>query len=109
APNLGRTYHLIATACRDGHVRIYKLTPKPPPGHLFGGDEAAPAARHPGHRFVVTLVADLSDHAAEVWQVRWNVTGTILASAGDDGTVRNWKAASGGSGGWRCLSIINAE
>ncbi|RVD80345.1 uncharacterized protein DFL_008244 [Arthrobotrys flagrans] len=26
APNLGRSYHLIATACKDGHVRIFRLT-----------------------------------------------------------------------------------
>ncbi|KAK6531634.1 epoxide hydrolase, soluble (sEH) [Orbilia ellipsospora] len=26
APNLGRSYHLIATACKDGQVRIFRLT-----------------------------------------------------------------------------------
>ena len=26
APTMGRSYHLIATACKDGHVRIFKLT-----------------------------------------------------------------------------------
>ena len=25
APNLGRTYHLVATACKDGVVRIFKI------------------------------------------------------------------------------------
>lgn len=38
--------------------------------------------RHPAH----------SDHqGAQVWRVAWNVTGTILASSGDDGCVRLWK------------------
>ena len=27
----------------------------------------------------------------QVWRVEWNVTGTILASSGDDGCVRLWK------------------
>lgn len=27
----------------------------------------------------------------QVWKVKWNVTGTILSSAGDDGKVRLWK------------------
>lgn len=38
--------------------------------------------RHPAH----------FDHqGAQVWRVAWNVTGTILASSGDDGCVRLWK------------------
>ena len=28
---------------------------------------------------------------SQVWRVEWNVTGTILASSGDDGCVRLWK------------------
>lgn len=27
----------------------------------------------------------------QVWRVSWNITGTILASSGDDGCVRLWK------------------
>ena len=27
----------------------------------------------------------------QVWRLSWNVTGTILASSGDDGCVRLWK------------------
>ena len=27
----------------------------------------------------------------QVWRVRWNVTGTVLASSGDDGCVRLWR------------------
>ena len=38
--------------------------------------------RHPAH----------FDHqGAQVWRVAWNITGTILASSGDDGCVRLWK------------------
>ena len=33
-----------------------------------------------------------NDHGSTVWRVCWNVTGTILATAGDDGQVRLWKA-----------------
>ena len=62
APMSGRTYELVATACKDGHVRIYRL-----------------------QEDNVKLIADLPDHGAEVWKVSWNVTGTILSSAGDDG------------------------
>ncbi|KAJ2009306.1 epoxide hydrolase, soluble (sEH) [Coemansia thaxteri] len=30
APSMGRSYHLIATACSDGHIRIYKFWSDPP-------------------------------------------------------------------------------
>ncbi len=64
-----------------------------------------------------------SDHHAEVWRVEWNitgilsilfrsftdivVTGSILASSGDDGNVRLWKA--GLTGEWRAFSVIHGE
>ena len=38
----------------------------------------------------------LDDHKAEVWSVEWNMTGTMLASTGDDGKAKVWKYAAGG-------------
>ena len=32
------------------------------------------------------------EHGSAVWRVCWNVTGTIIASSGDDGCVKLWKA-----------------
>ncbi|KAF8541347.1 WD40-repeat-containing domain protein [Trichophaea hybrida] len=80
AVSMGRSYHLIATACKDGHVRIFKLT------------------------WNVEKVADFGDHRSEVWKVAWNATGTILSSTGDDGKIRLWKAAINGE--FQLLSII---
>lgn len=37
-------------------------------------------------------VAQFDDHDSTVWRVCWNVTGTILASSGDDGCVRMFKS-----------------
>ncbi|CAG8653495.1 7572_t:CDS:2, partial [Acaulospora morrowiae] len=71
APSMGRSYHLIATASKDHHVRIFKLVDNKKDG------------------FDVTLVAQLPDHNVEVWKVEWNVTGTILSSSGDDGKISN--------------------
>ncbi|RKP07427.1 WD40-repeat-containing domain protein [Thamnocephalis sphaerospora] len=92
APNVGRSYHLIATACKDHRVRIFKLTENP-------GDNE--------RRYKVEMVANFVDHNAEVWRVEWNITGTILSTSGDDGKVRLWKATYADE--WKCMSIISAE
>ncbi len=103
----GSNYHLIATACKDRRVRIFKL-------------------REHEERFKVESVGSFEDHDAEVWRVEWNVTGTVLSSSGDDGKVRLWKGAlalpprrSRALTGrraqpanyldeWRCITVINA-
>jgi len=90
APNLGRSYHLIATASKDMTVRIWKL-------QINEGD-----------KFEVTQVACFNDHRSEVWRVEWNITGTVLASSGDDSTVRLWKA-SPHTGQWKSFSTLTAE
>lgn len=41
----------------------------------------------------VILQAQFDDHNSTVWRVCWNVTGTILASSGDDCYVRLWKGS----------------
>eukprot|EP00299_Pterocystis_sp_00344_P012760 c6170_g1_i1.p1 GENE.c6170_g1_i1~~c6170_g1_i1.p1 ORF type:complete len:178 (+),score=38.15 c6170_g1_i1:316-849(+) len=74
APNLGRTYHLIAAASEDRNVYLWRLR--------LGGDHAKPSA---------DLLCKFSDHKAKVWRVHWNVTATILASSGDDGSVITWR------------------
>jgi WD40 repeat protein len=76
APQLGRSYHLVATACRDTFVRIFKV-------YLH---------TVPKGQQQVALVAEIGAHQTEVWRVSWNVTGTMLASTGDDGMTRLWKS-----------------
>lgn len=43
------------------------------------------------NKFEMRQVAVFDDHESQVWRVSWNVTGTVLASSGDDGCVRLWK------------------
>jgi len=69
APNLGRSYHLIASASTDKTVKIWKWE--------MGGTPKGE-----------TLTA----HQAAVWRVEWNITGTILASSGEDGKIRLWQS-----------------
>ncbi|KIK61535.1 hypothetical protein GYMLUDRAFT_42532 [Collybiopsis luxurians FD-317 M1] len=108
APGCGRSYHLVATGGRDGHVRIWKVT-APIPDEDDEGDEA-------DAKWESTLVADFDDHktaaggAGQVGKVEWNVTGTILSSTGSDGFVRLWKATTTSGGRiWRAKGSIGLE
>lgn len=89
APSMGRSYHLLATGCKDGFIRIFKAF------ELELGE------------FRIETVAQLNDHRQEVWRVSWNSTGTILSSAGDDGKVRLWKCNYLDE--WQCMSEINSS
>jgi len=99
APSCGRRYHLIATGGRDGNVRIWKLIP--PEDNQFrlgpGGDS----------RWKATNVGTFDDHRSAVTRVEWNVTGTVLSSAGNDGNIRLWKATYGGT--WRSMGHIHTN
>lgn len=111
APSAGRSYHLIATACEDGHLRIFKLVEAKSASLIrrdsnFDVNEDERDGEHP-HALSVECIADFDDHQAEVWKVSWNVTGTLLNSSGDDGKVRLWKPTYAGK--FQCMSVINAE
>ncbi|WPK26043.1 hypothetical protein PUMCH_003388 [Australozyma saopauloensis] len=89
APSMGKSYHLIATGCKDGLIQIFK------------------AYEQENGELKIETVARLNDHRQEVWRVEWNSTGTILSSAGDDGKVRLWKCTYMNE--WKCMSVINSS
>lgn len=89
APNIGRNYDLIATASRDQTVKIWKVEST--------GD----------FDYEAKVIASFGDHEATVWRVEWNITGTILASSGDDNKVRLWK--SNFKNEWACLNVISED
>eukprot|EP00941_MAST-03F_sp_MAST-3F-sp1_P000466 g466.t1 len=84
APTLGRSYYQVATASRDGSVRVWRVK--------NGKIEQSWL---------------LQQGTKEVWRVDWNVTGTMLASSGDDGRVRLWKQNP--KGGFQCSDSIVAS
>lgn len=59
----------VATACRDGKVRIFDVDGR--------------------------LIHTLSGHTADVSSVQWIGDGRYIVSSGDDGTIRIWNAAEG--------------
>ncbi|XP_071528852.1 nucleoporin SEH1-like [Panulirus ornatus] len=96
APNLGRSYHLLGIASKD--VRILAL--KPLKQDLTQNQSSLSS-------FEVRQVGQFDDHGSTVWRVCWNVTGTILASSGDDGCVRLWKANYLDI--WKCISTLRGD
>lgn len=71
APSCGRSYHLIATGGRDGHVRIWRVRPAPDddpelyyddqPGHGHGRGETD-GGENEDVRWSATVVADFDHH-----------------------------------------------
>ncbi|KAI5886661.1 WD40 repeat-like protein [Schizophyllum commune H4-8] len=97
APSCGRSYHLIATGGRDGRVRIWRV--KPGPEDDESEDNTA--------GWTASIVGDFDQHKSAIGRVEWNITGTVLSSAGNDGHVRLWKATSGNV--WRPAGSIGVQ
>jgi len=39
---------------------------------------------------VLQCIATLSGHGDRVWDIKWNASGSLLASCGTDKTIRIW-------------------
>uniref|UniRef100_A0A673I032 Nucleoporin seh1-like n=1 Tax=Sinocyclocheilus rhinocerous TaxID=307959 RepID=A0A673I032_9TELE len=94
ASNLGRSFHVLAIATKD--VRIFKLVP-------LRRDSSSSAPT----KFEVQVLAQFDSHNSQVWRVSWNITSTLLASSGDDGCVRLWKANY--MDNWKCTGILKGD
>ncbi|ANB13182.1 Seh1p [Sugiyamaella lignohabitans] len=92
APSMGRGYQLIATASKDGYVRIFKITSDTNGADTLSltasaldddnddDDESSPP-RAPAN-LKVELLSQFDDHHGEVWRVSWNLTGKCFNEAG---------------------------
>ncbi|KAM9415983.1 nucleoporin SEH1 isoform 4-T17 [Salvelinus alpinus] len=96
APNLGRSFHVLAIATKD--VCIFKLIPM--------RKESAAGSSGPT-KLQVQILAQFDNHNSQVWRVSWNITSTLLASSGDDGCVRLWKANY--MDNWKCTAILRGD
>jgi nucleoporin SEH1 len=86
APNVGRRFHSIAVAAEDA-LRVLKLSRENREGGL--------------------ALESTQDIPVTAWRCQWNVTGTVLASSGDAGTVQLYKCSDDGT--YQCVSKIQGD
>lgn len=98
APNVGRRFHLIASA-EDQELRIYRLAREM---NIESGNAGAPGTTETN----LTLESPQTINT-NAWRCQWNVTGTVLASSGDGGVVQMWKANNNGH--FECVSTIQGD
>lgn len=93
APNLGRSFHLIATASSDGTAKIWNIRK----GRSSGGQDGVVGDGVLGNGDVEVKLVQTLKHAPssdkktpEVFRVEWNLTASLLSTSTDDGIVRIW-------------------
>lgn len=114
APNVGRRFHYIASA-EDQQLRVYKLSRTYTDTDDNAAGSAASRSRPGGSNNKPTgainnnkLVVESSQTlVANAWRCQWNVTGTVLASSGDAGTVQMWKADNAGN--FQCVAQVQGD
>jgi len=89
APNIGRSFHLIAATSVGGGPVVIKL--RRSPLELISIRRLRPQA---------------SDITYSVWRLQWNATGTLLSASCDDGRVRLFKADFSGEN-WLEVGVVD--
>lgn len=103
APNLGRSYHVLAIASKE--LKIISMKPLGTPQQQMA--KKADESQTTPTKYEIRLAGSYGDHSSTVWRTCWNVTGTILASSGDDGQVKLWK--SNYLDQWRCVATLQGN
>jgi len=119
APNVGRSYHLIASSGKDNVLRLHRLKrerKKPPliqvsardnhtSSHIDSSSSANLSTLE--HESSVVLEASSGSSNLGIWRCEWNITGTCLATSGDMGLVKLWK--SGFHNSWKCVEEVHGN
>lgn len=94
APNVGRSYDLLGAATiKDVKIISIRLIEMDKEGENFSQTATVTSTNTNinRRRYSIKVIASFDDHCSQVWRVSWNITGTLMASSGDDGAVRLWK------------------
>lgn len=90
APDVGRSYELLATASRDKTLKMWRLRRATPREEGLGGGlptrGGPPAAAAATELCQAKLLHELP-HDSQVWRCEFNAVGTMLACSIDEGAV----------------------
>lgn len=100
--SINTSQYLIATACADGHIRIFKLLPVNEDSHNEQTITNDKNATFLYNKYRPILVQDLDSHSIPVHQVEWNSMGTVLTSFDVSGRILEWRSTMLGK--WYCSS-----
>ncbi|KAA3681345.1 nucleoporin SEH1 [Paragonimus westermani] len=112
APHMGQSFHTLAVGSKEVFIlRIRPATTGQGNNIISKGDVSLSGSGSLSSMpvpvrsaYEINLLARFGDHKGRVWRVSWNVTGSVLASSGDDGYVRLWQANH--LGVWQPISAI---
>ena len=108
APNVGRAYDLLGVATTKD-VKIISLRIDNDKESTVSASASSVMSSNPHSKrcYNIRVLVSFEDHGSQVWRVSWNITGTILASSGDDGAVRLWKANC--LDNWKNVGMLKAD
>ena len=98
APNVGRRYHTVAlvSSQHEGSVTVCRWN-----RHNNNNNNTTTSSQSSS---LTMLSQQEIASAGGCWRCQWNVTGTVLATSGDGGRVRLYKADHQGQ--FRCVAQI---
>ncbi|GMI39022.1 hypothetical protein TrCOL_g10512, partial [Triparma columacea] len=116
APNIGRSFHLIASSGKDKTLRLYKMkrekqsvddnddnteinimgsSANPDDRGKMGDEDEEDKSGEAEKENIETQSLETND--SDVWRLGWNSTGTVLATSGENGAISMWKSDFSGA------------
>ena len=107
APNVGRRFHVIASA-EDDQLKIYTLSREfsPPSSTSGSGGGNSSTTTAAAANTKAPTILKTQTIATPAWRVQWNVTGTVVAVSAEQ-SVQLYKANA--TGDWEMVSQVQGD
>ena len=106
APDVGRSYGLLATASDDKSVRLWKLRRKAPRETGAGAPARGGTAVAVREALEASVLQELA-HDSIVWRCVWCAAGSMIACSVDEGAVHIYKQDE--QGVWKSSQVKRGD